>query len=62
MTPSDAPKTDIYTRITNQIITSLEQGVKPWTQPGSILHKDCPVSRPLRHNGEPYSGQRSDVP
>jgi antirestriction protein ArdC len=56
MTHSDAPKTDIYTRITNQIITSLEQGVKPWTQPWSIPHKDGPVSRPLRHNGEPYSG------
>lgn len=33
MTHSGAPKTDIYTRITNQIIASLEQGVKPWTQP-----------------------------
>lgn len=49
-------RADIYTRITNQIITALEQGIKPWTQPWNAAHAAGPVSRPLRHNGQPYSG------
>ena len=28
---------DIYTRITDQIIAALEQGIKPWTQPWNAL-------------------------
>ena len=47
---------DIYTRITDQIITALEQGIKPWTQPWNAAHAAGPVSRPLRHNGQPYAG------
>lgn len=47
---------DIYTRITEQIIAALEQGIKPWTQPWNAAHAAGPVSRPLRHNGQPYSG------
>ena len=49
-------RADIYTRITNQIITALEQGIKPWSQPWNAAHAAGPVSRPLRHNGQPYSG------
>ena len=49
-------KTDIYTRITDQIIAHLEKGVKPWTQPWHAGHAAGPVSRPLRHNGQPYAG------
>lgn len=45
---------DIYSRITNQIIDALEQGVKPWTQPWNAAHAAGHVSRPLRHNGQPY--------
>ncbi len=47
---------DIYTRITDQIIASLERGVKPWTQPWAAAHAAGPVTRPLRHNGQPYTG------
>lgn len=47
---------DIYSRITNQIIDALEQGVKPWTQPWNAAHAAGHVSRPLRHNGQAYSG------
>lgn len=47
---------DIYSRITNQIIASLEAGIKPWTQPWAAGHVAGSVSRPLRHNGERYSG------
>lgn len=49
-------KPDIYTRITNQIVAALEQGVKPWTQPWNAAHAAGHVSRPLRHNGQPYAG------
>ena len=47
---------DIYSRITDQIVASLEQGIKPWTQPWNAGHAAGPVSRPLRFNGETYSG------
>jgi antirestriction protein ArdC len=56
MTSKDATRPDIYSRITNQIIASLERGVKPWTQPWNAAHAAGSVSRPLRHNGQPYSG------
>lgn len=53
---NETPREDIYTRITNQIIAALEQGVKPWTQPWNAAHAAGHVSRPLRHNGQPYGG------
>lgn len=53
---NNSNRQDIYTRITNQIIVALEQGIKPWTQPWNAAHAAGPVSRPLRHNGQPYSG------
>ncbi|MFD2855737.1 ArdC family protein [Seohaeicola zhoushanensis] len=46
----------MYSRITDQIIVHLEKGVKPWTQPWKATHAAGPVTRPLRFNGEPYSG------
>ncbi len=49
-------KPDIYTRITNEIVTSLERGVKPWTQPWHAEHAAGPISKPLRFNGQSYSG------
>jgi antirestriction protein ArdC len=56
MTNEIAKRGDIYTRITDQIVSALEAGVKPWTQPWSAAHAAGAVSRPLRHNGQPYSG------
>lgn len=53
---TETPRQDIYSRITNQIIAALEQGVKPWTQPWNAAHAAGHVSRPLRHNGQPYGG------
>lgn len=55
-TNTETPRQDVYSRITNQIIEALEQGVKPWTQPWSAAHAAGHVSRPLRHNGQPYAG------
>lgn len=51
--PADAARPDIYTRITNQILVQLEAGVRPWSQPWA---GGRPVSRPLRHDGTPYTG------
>jgi len=47
---------DVYTRITNQIVASLEQGVRPWMKPWDAGNMDGKIMRPLRHNGQPYSG------
>ncbi|MCV0381739.1 zincin-like metallopeptidase domain-containing protein [Nitratireductor sp.] len=56
MTSKTQNRSDIYTRITDQIVGALEKSVKPWTQPWSSGHAAGPVSRPLRFNGECYSG------
>ena len=49
-------KSDIYTRITNQIVADLEQGVRPWLKPWNAEHAAGRITRPLRHNGIPYQG------
>jgi len=47
---------DIYTRITASIVTQLERGVPPWAPAWSAAHPAGPITRPLRHAGQPYSG------
>ncbi|QWW72477.1 ArdC family protein [Rhizobium sp. WYJ-E13] len=47
---------DVYARITDILIGELERGVRPWIQPWGSGHLGNHVSRPLRFNGEPYSG------
>lgn len=47
---------DVYSRITGQIIAELEQGALPWMKPWDAAHVAGPVSRPLRGNGIPYAG------
>jgi antirestriction protein ArdC len=49
-------KQDIYTRITNQIVSHLEKGVRSWVRPWNAEHAAGRITRPLRHNGKPYSG------
>ncbi|HEX4486579.1 MAG TPA: zincin-like metallopeptidase domain-containing protein [Terriglobales bacterium] len=49
-------KQDIYSRITDQIIGQLEKGVRPWVKPWNADHAAGRITRPLRHNGKPYSG------
>jgi len=49
-------KQDIYTRITNQIVSHLERGVRPWLKPWNAEHAAGRITRPLRYNGKPYSG------
>jgi antirestriction protein ArdC len=47
---------DVYTRITDKIIADLEQGVRTWMKPWNAGHTAGRITRPLRHNGTPYSG------
>jgi antirestriction protein ArdC len=49
-------RTDIYTRVTDAIITDLEQGVRPWLRPWHAEHAAGPITRPLRAGGQPYKG------
>lgn len=50
------PRVDIYARITEKIAADLEKGVRPWMQPWHSGNAAGRVTRPLRHNGLPYSG------
>lgn len=52
----NASAADVYTRIINRIIEDLERGVRPWLKPWTARPVGGQVARPLRHNGEPYSG------
>src|ERR1700741_3671562 len=54
--PNTEEKQDVYTRITNKIIASLEQGVRPWMKPWNAEHAAGRITRPVRHNGQPYTG------
>jgi antirestriction protein ArdC len=49
-------KSDLYQRITNQIVADLERGVRPWMKPWSAEHGEGRVVRPLRSGGIPYRG------
>jgi antirestriction protein ArdC len=49
-------KTDLYQRVTDQIVLSLEQGVRPWMKPWNAEHAAGRITRPLRANGAPYQG------
>jgi len=46
-------RTDVYQKITDQIVTALEQGVRPWHQPWNVEHSVGRITRPLRGNGGP---------
>lgn len=47
---------DVYSRVTDRIIADLEQGVRPWMKPWNAEHAAGRITRPLRHNGQPYNG------
>jgi antirestriction protein ArdC len=56
MTHSNTPRQDVYTRITDKIIVDLEKGVRPWMKPWNAEHAAGRITKPLRHNGQPYNG------
>jgi len=47
---------NIYQAITDQIVSELEKGVRPWHQPWNAGHMEGRVALPLRHNGVSYRG------
>jgi antirestriction protein ArdC len=49
-------KADVYERITGQIVSELEKGVRPWFKPWNAEHAAGRITRPLRSNGIPYRG------
>jgi antirestriction protein ArdC len=52
----ESKRADIYTKITDRIIEDLAKGVRPWMKPWSAGNTAGRITRPLRHNGLPYSG------
>ncbi len=55
-TTDKATRSDIYTTITNRIVEQLSQGTLPWLKPWNAAHMAGRITRPLRHNAQPYSG------
>ena len=51
-----SPKPDVYANITAKIVAALEDGVRPWVRPWNAEHAAGRITRPLRHNGQPYTG------
>lgn len=49
------PKADVYTRVTEKIIASLEAGSRPWMQPWQAGAGGVPAV-PLRASGQAYRG------
>jgi antirestriction protein ArdC len=47
---------DVYARVTDRIISNLEQGTRTWMKPWSVEHTARRITKPLRHNGTPYRG------
>lgn len=47
---------DIYQKITDKIISKLEEGTRPWFKPWSAEHAAGRITRPLKHDFEPYNG------
>ncbi|WP_409562658.1 ArdC family protein [Hyphomicrobium sp. MC8b] len=54
--PANENRPDVYTRITDKIVTALEQGARPWTQPWNAEHLAGRITRPRRATGEAYRG------
>ena len=49
-------KQDVYKQVTDKIIADLEQGELTWLKPWSTGNLEGRIPKPLRHNGQPYSG------
>lgn len=47
---------DLYSRVTDAILSDLERGVRPWLKPWNAEHAAGRISRPLRAGGQPYKG------
>ncbi len=47
---NESNKQNVYSNVTNKIITKLENGVKPWEIPWNLEHTEESLICPLRHN------------
>ena len=47
---------NVFDRVTQKIIADLEKGVRPWERPWQAGNTAGRITRPLRHNGQPYNG------
>ncbi|MBX3442138.1 MAG: DUF1738 domain-containing protein [Planctomyces sp.] len=56
MATATTTRVDIYTRVTSHIVAELERGVRPWLKPWNAENAAGRITRPLRHNGQPYQG------
>jgi antirestriction protein ArdC len=52
--PQKIERIDLHQSITDQILSSLREGVRPWAP--RWTRSAGPISRPLRHSGEAYRG------
>lgn len=52
--PAKIDRVDLHQTITDQILASLREGVRPWAP--RWTRSAGPISRPLRHTGEAYRG------
>lgn len=49
-------RTDVYEKVTARILAELEKGIRPWFKPWNAEYTAGRIAKPLRHNGQPYSG------
>jgi antirestriction protein ArdC len=49
-------KQDVYQKVTDKIIADLEKGELTWLKPWSASNMEGRITKPLRHNGQTYSG------
>ncbi|MBB4244584.1 MULTISPECIES: ArdC family protein [Rhizobium] len=56
MSKTENQRGDLYSRITDRIIEDLAKGVRPWMKPWNSANTAGHITRPLRYNGQPYSG------
>lgn len=54
--PDVLSQTDIYTRVTNKIMSDLEKGNLTWRKPWNSENMQGRILRPLRWNDIPYTG------
>ncbi len=56
MSSTENQRGDLYSRITDKIVEDLAKGVRPWMKPWNAAKAAGRITRPLRYNGQPYSG------
>lgn len=56
MSKPETARSDVYTRVTERIVSDLEKGVRPWMKPWNSEHAGARITLPRRHNGTPYKG------